>query len=92
MPAVQSFTLPESLMPIHQAVTARGDFCPLEDAVGKISGEYVWAYPPDTPLLVPGEVIDEGTIRAIRAQKGLRSGRGKIPQKIFCIDVQDKLV
>ena len=28
------------------------------EAEGEISAEYVWAYPPGTPLIVPGEVID----------------------------------
>ena len=32
---------------------------PWEEAVGKLAGEYVWAYPPGIPLLVPGEEITE---------------------------------
>ncbi len=34
----------------------------LESAEGRISLEYVWAYPPGVPLLVPGEVISLETI------------------------------
>ena len=30
-----------------------------KEAIGKIAGEYVWAYPPGIPLLVPGEEITE---------------------------------
>ena len=35
---------------------------PLSEAAGKISGEYVFAYPPDIPIIVPGELIDESII------------------------------
>ena len=34
----------------------------LSDAVGKISLDYVFAYPPGIPLIVPGEVIDNNLI------------------------------
>ena len=34
----------------------------LTDAVGRVAGEFIWAYPPDIPLLVPGERIDKGMI------------------------------
>lgn len=30
---------------------------PLAEATQKISGEYIWAYPPGVPLIAPGEVI-----------------------------------
>ena len=33
-----------------------------EEAVGRIAGEYVWAYPPGIPLLVPGEEINSDLI------------------------------
>lgn len=84
--AAPAFVLPESRLPIHQAVTAKGELCPLAAAEGRLSGEYVWAYPPGTPLLVPGEVVSGEAVRAIQSQQGLHSSRGKIPQKIFCID------
>ena len=29
------------------------------DALGEICLEYVWAYPPGAPMLIPGEAIDE---------------------------------
>lgn len=37
----------------------------LSDAVGHISGEYVWAYPPGIPILIPGQVIKEEDVRGI---------------------------
>lgn len=32
---------------------------------GKVSGEYVWIYPPGVPLILPGEVIDRKMIEYI---------------------------
>lgn len=40
---------------------ARTDSCrmPIRQAVGRISGEYLWAYPPGVPIAAPGEEITE---------------------------------
>lgn len=37
----------------------------LNHSVGKISGEYVFSYPPGVPIIAPGELIDEATIQYI---------------------------
>ncbi len=79
-----AFTLPEVRMKAKDAVTAEGRFYRVADAVGKISGEYVWAYPPGVPLLVPGEVID-GELAEKILTSGLYSTRGKLPAQIFCV-------
>ncbi len=36
------------------------------DAVGRISGEYIWVYPPGIPIVAPGEVITEEIISKCR--------------------------
>lgn len=41
----------------------------LEDAQERISGEYIYLYPPGIPLLVPGEVISEELINQIKDYK-----------------------
>lgn len=84
----REFILPEKRLSIHEAITAAGRFCPVAEAVGKVSGEYVWAYPPGTPLLVPGEVLDAQTVQAVLLGAGLHSTRGGVPERIFCIDTQ----
>ncbi|MCH5317176.1 MAG: aminotransferase class I/II-fold pyridoxal phosphate-dependent enzyme [Eubacterium sp.] len=38
---------------------------PLHEANGKISGEFVYAYPPDIPMIVPGELISSDIINSI---------------------------
>ena len=61
-----------------------------QDAIGKISAEYVWAYPPGIPLIVPGEQIDARFL--VRCQEmtqsgiSLRSTRGNFPHTIQCCD------
>ncbi len=39
---------------------------PLENSVGRISGEFVMAYPPGIPILCPGELIDRDLLNYIR--------------------------
>lgn len=35
------------------------------EAEGCVCAEYVWAYPPGIPLIVPGEIVDESTLALI---------------------------
>ena len=56
---------------------------PWKEAIGRIAGEYVWAYPPGIPLLVPGEEINSELIRFLQQKEanGVRihrtsSGKG----------------
>ena len=56
---------------IHEAQEMQGQDLPLEKAVGKVLGEYIWAYPPGAPLLVPGERLTEDMAQYIRKQKDL---------------------
>lgn len=37
----------------------------LAESIGKVSLEYIWAYPPGIPLIVPGEVISSQLIETI---------------------------
>ena len=38
----------------------------LDEAQNRISASYVVVYPPDSPLVVPGEIFDSGLIGRIR--------------------------
>ena len=56
------------------------------EAVGKVCGEYIWAYPPGIPLLVPGEEVTEGFVRFARqaTERGVTlhsTGKG-LPQTL----------
>ncbi|WP_294499516.1 aminotransferase class I/II-fold pyridoxal phosphate-dependent enzyme [uncultured Gemmiger sp.] len=52
---------------IARALRARAEFCPLARAEGRIAAEYLWAYPPGVPLVVPGERLSAGALAACRA-------------------------
>lgn len=79
------FSLPRRALSIRQALSAPGGSLPLADAEGAVCGEYVWAYPPGAPLLVPGETVDEAAIAAIMTGVNVRSSRGGAPERIFCV-------
>ena len=57
-----SLSLPEQVHAPWEVRNAEGTLCPLEQAVGKISLAYLWAYPPGIPLLVPGERVEESLL------------------------------
>ncbi|MGA9518948.1 MAG: aminotransferase class I/II-fold pyridoxal phosphate-dependent enzyme [Trichococcus sp.] len=84
--ATTLFSLPEKQCEIWQALESEKAVCPLERAAGQTAAEYIWAYPPGIPLLVPGERISAGFIRQIHAllEKGTRvySDADGLPENI----------
>lgn len=55
-------SLPQRRCTIGKAVDTDGETLDIYRAEGKISREYVRAYPPGVPILVPGEVIDRDVL------------------------------
>ena len=47
------------VFPIYAACEMEKEQAGLQDAAGKISGEFVYLYPPGVPMVVPGERITE---------------------------------
>jgi len=64
-PVPISLPLPQQALPLYAAVKAESEFVPLNDAAGHIAGDFLWAYPPGIPLVVPGEIIDAEAIAYI---------------------------
>ena len=60
-----ALSLPEQVCPPWEVRNAEGTLCPLEQAVGKLSLAYLWAYPPGIPLLVPGERVEEALLETL---------------------------
>ncbi len=56
-------------MTIYEAMTAESQKIRFSDSAGKTAAGYIYAYPPDIPIVVPGEVITENVIHAIFAMK-----------------------
>jgi len=60
---------PEVAISPQEAFNANREEIKLEDAAGRVSNEYVLAYPPGIPLLAPGEIITEQIIKHIGYMK-----------------------
>lgn len=58
-------SLPLIRCSIHDAINAPQECCELKKCLGKVSGSYVYAYPPGSPILVPGEQITESVLAEI---------------------------
>ena len=64
---------------------------PFEKAAGRVSLEYIFAYPPGIPLLVPGELVSENLIEAVlnmrRQGVEMTSTDKKIPYELTVADL-----
>lgn len=58
--------IPEQYCDPFNARLLKKETVPFESAVGRVSLEYIFAYPPGVPLLVPGEVISENLIETVK--------------------------
>ena len=62
---------PEAVLKPWEVDAGSGEDVLLQEAEGRISAEYIYLYPPGTPMLVPGERISRGTAAQIqRLQDG----------------------
>lgn len=69
--------LPRGCMTASQAMEKASRECKIKESCGKIAAEYVWAYPPGIPLLVPGEEITEDMVKFLleKEKQGIRIHR-----------------
>ena len=68
---------PETVMSIADGWEQADKKISLEDSVGRISGEYIYLYPPGIPFVVPGEKISQEVVELVkRYQKCGYSVRG----------------
>lgn len=92
--SVKSFclnALPHLPAKVKDAHDVQKNTCyPLYESVGKVSAEYIWAYPPGVPIVVPGEIITKDIINyildSIENNVNIQSTYGEIPEKIYCQD------
>ena len=65
----------------------------LEDSTGKVSGEFLMAYPPGIPILCPGEVITKEIIDYVNQLKtnGLHVQGTEDPEVEYIKIVTDSL-
>ena len=83
---VKTISIPsiKKVKEIGQALKAKGEFSDLSKCCDRISLEYIWAYPPGTPIVVPGEVITKEVIDYLKKKNDLKSTKGKYP-KIYVL-------
>ena len=74
--------LPEKRFSPRQALTLPNEPVPLRYCDGRIAAEYVWTYPPGSPIIVPGELVCAETLSA---SDYLRSSYGGVPASIRCV-------
>ncbi len=78
--------IPTRRVSVSEARKSESKLMSIKDAKGKISAEYVWAYPPGIPLVVPGEELTEDTVRSLIIQReagvSLRSTFGGMPKTL----------
>lgn len=91
-PSRETPVLPD--LPIAVCTPAEAAECPTEavslvEAAGRIAGEFIWAYPPDIPLLVPGERMDGALISTLvalqRSGVRLHSDSEGLPERVRVI-------
>ena len=71
---------------INQALNSSYEYKELSKSIGRIAAEYIWAYPPGIPMIIPGEVIDEPLIEEIKKYKeasiDLYDYRGSLKEEV----------
>lgn len=50
--------VPQKKFEIFEAINYKKKNIKLENSLGQIAGEFVYAYPPGSPIIAPGEIID----------------------------------
>ena len=57
-----SVSIPKRVMSVREAVMSLSEVVSVEDALGRVCAVDTVACPPAVPVIIPGEVIDEGVI------------------------------
>lgn len=55
----------ETVLKISEALSASSKAVPISEADGKISGEFIYAYPPGIPIIAPGERFTHKVLSSI---------------------------
>lgn len=75
--------IPRKMFDAYKIRSMPGEYTDYHDAVGKVSHEYVYTYPPGAPILAAGELIgDDFSIKVDRLLSfgiNICSSRGKFP-------------
>lgn len=88
-----SYAKMKQVLSIAQAMDAQQRRFPLEESIGKISGEFAYLYPPGIPILVPGEQISGHLVRNVRRymEQGLEvQGLSDSTSETICVAARNE--
>lgn len=89
-----SYAKMKQVLSIAQAMDAQQRRFPLEESIGKISGEFAYLYPPGIPILVPGEQISGHLVRNVRRymEQGLEvQGLSDTSAETICVAARNEI-
>ncbi len=81
-----TFKIPQKSMEIYECIHLNKKNNKLYDSIGKICGDFIYAYPPGIPILVPGELIDEDIIKNIKFLLANNINMNISDENISCIN------
>ncbi|MGN1131524.1 MAG: aminotransferase class I/II-fold pyridoxal phosphate-dependent enzyme [Ruminococcus sp.] len=90
------YVAPKTILKAYEAEKICGEEVALENAVGRISKEYIYAYPPGIPIITPGEEFTKAVVEKITYMISMgvnvASDGDKLPFVTVCtIDTQKKM-
>ena len=65
----RKFILPKAVLTPKNAFNKESEFKDKNDAIGRISAEYIIDFPPSVPVIVPGELITKEILENIKKDK-----------------------
>lgn len=79
--------IPDNAININEAIfSTKTKLIDIRESEGKISGEYIWVYPPGIPIITPGEIFSKDNIKKIldfeEAKIDVRTSSSKFPNVI----------
>jgi arginine decarboxylase len=89
---LQEAPRPKRVMSLREAFLSVSEPVPIRESVGRISSDTVVIYPPGSPLITPGEVIDGDTVEYILQAKeaglnvlgrGVDNGQSQV--NVYCV-------
>ena len=60
-----TFTIPQTFCSIREAWDSDREYVLLDEALGRVAGEFINLYPPGIPIIVPGELINRDIIEKV---------------------------
>lgn len=80
LPPYKIDKIPEFSLPERKIANGGSELLDISDCSGKVSDEYIWAYPPGVPIVAPNEIIDKKMMDYLKSKKHLNSTKGKYPK------------